>query len=253
MPVLSPSGQTIFTIGDLANEVMYRLENRGTSADLNRIYIWLRDAILEISGDPDYRDDFDDLEVWGVLYNLTGGPIGTSVQEYPFVNFIQQGDYNTSTLDVLIWTDYPTNTIRKKLLPTHYQDTDKSTNIPSIPAQWYRFADTLGFDPPPNQNYQVQIRMLRRHPINDFALSLTEILLPREWNEILVWAAVLRGFMELLQFEKANEVRSLMYGDKRHPDMAGLIYSIKKRRDREAWREQQALRPLIQGSCWGQS
>ncbi len=176
----------------------------------------------------------------------------TTVQEYPFSGFVPAGDYNLSTLDVLLWTDFPNNTVRKKLLPSHYQDTDKATNQPSIPAQWYRFADTLGFDPPPNQNYQVQIRLLRRHPINDAALNLTVILLPREWNEILVWSAVLRGFMELLQFEKAAEVRTMLYGDPRHPDKVGLISGIKKRRGREAWREQQALRPMIQGSCWGQ-
>lgn len=252
MPVLSPSGQIQFQIKDLENEVMFKLENRGTSFDLARIDIWLRDAILEISGNPDYRDDFDDLEEFGPQFNLTGGPVGTAVQEYSFNNFIPAGDYNLSTLDVLLWTDFPTNTVRKKLQPSHYQDTDKSTNQPSIPAQWYRFADTLGFDPPPNQNYQVQIRLLHRHPINDAALNLTVILLPREWNEVLVWSAVIRGFMELLQFEKAAEVRTMLHGDPLHPEKPGLIYSIKKRRGREAWREQQSLRPIIHGSCWGQ-
>jgi hypothetical protein len=230
-------------IQDLETEVIIRCENRTT--DTARADIWIQNALLEISGNPDYRDEFDDLEEYGPQYNLT-----PSTQEYAFSNIVPAGDYNLSTLDVLLWTDYPTNTIRKKLQPTHYQDADKFQQAMSIPAEWYRFADTIGFNPVPNQPYQVQARILRRHPFTS-PLNQTVILLPQEWNEILIWAAAMRGFMELLEFEKAGEIRTLLQGDPKYPDKQGLIGSVKKRRRREAWRDTSSLRPVIRGYGWG--
>lgn len=250
----------VTTIANLESEVILKCENR--TSDTARADIWIRDAILEISGNPDYRDDFDDLEILGLLTNLTGGAIGVSVQEYPFSNFLPSPGgttiYNLSTLDVMLWIDFPTNNIRRKLNPSHYQEADKIVTYPSIPTSWYRFADTLGFDPPPNQNYQVQCRVLQRHPFVDFFnavgnLNTTTVLLPLEWNEIIEWAAAMRGFMELLEFDRAAQLRNMLYGDPKHPDKVGLISSVKKRRSREAWREQQPLRPIVQGSTWGSS
>lgn len=241
-------------ISNLESEVILRVENQTTQTA--RADVWIRDSILEIAGNTDYRDDFDQLEEFGPLFNLTGGPVGVSVQEYPFSNFIPIGDYNISTLDVMLWTDFPTNQIRKKLNPSHYQEADKFNQFPSIPCDWYRFADTLGFDPPPNQNYQTQIRIMRRHPITDYfnaqgLLNTTVILLPTEWNEVIIWMATMRGFMEFLNFERAGTIRTLLYGDPKDQKNPGLIQSIKKRRDLEAWRDAQPLRPVIQGSCWG--
>jgi hypothetical protein len=103
----------------------------------------------------------------------------------------------------------------------------------------------------PNAAYQVQARVLRRHPITDAALSTTVILLPREWNEVLEWAAAIRGFMELLEYEKAAAVRSLLYGDPKHPEKPGLIEGVKKRRKREAWRQTVGLRPVVAAYGWG--
>jgi hypothetical protein len=237
---------TTFIIADLAPEVIARVENR--TSDLNRADIWLRDTLLEISGNADYRDEFDNLEVLGPTANLT-----PNVQEYPFSLIITSGDYNLSTLDVMVWTDFPTNQIRKKLIPSNYQDTDRFVNSVSIPAEWYRFADTIGFNPTPNQPYQVQARFLMRHPINDAALDQTQILLPREWNEILIWTAAERGFMELLEYEKAATIHKIIFGDPENPTKPGLVNGVKKRRRLEAWRDTVPLRPVIRGYGYGSS
>jgi hypothetical protein len=247
-----PSMQTSFLISDLENEVILRVENRTT--DTGRADVWLRDAILEISGNPDYRDDFDQLEVLGPTYNLT-----ISQQEYAFSNLVPpqslplQSGYNMSTLDIFMWIDYPTNQIRRKLNPTHYQDSDKFQQALSLPTEWYRFGDSVGFNPVPNQAYQVQARILQEHPIDDTTLRDTQILLPREWNEVLIWSAAMRGFAELLEFEKSQEIRTMLQGDPKFPGKTGLIESIKKRRKREAWRTEQPLRPVLRGYGWGTS
>jgi hypothetical protein len=255
MPILGPIQQgplpVQFTIQQLENEVLLRCENK--VSDISRTDVWLRDALLEITSNPDFRNEFDLLEEFGPTFNLTPPsgqpPVGT--QEYAFSNIVPIGDYNVATLDVLIWQDPPTNSIRRKLGMSHYQKADNFQPTFSLPTEWYRFADTIGFTPVPDKAYQVQARILRQHPINDNQLNQTQILIPREWNEILVWAAVERGFMEYLEYEKATKVHILLYGDPKHPDRVGLIEGRKKRREMEGFRTEQALRPVYRKMMYG--
>lgn len=245
MPILTPT-QTSFYIRDLEPNVVKKVENRTTeAADIDR---WIRDALLEIAGNPEYRESFDQLEVTGPQFNLTQG-----TQEYSFSNFVPTGDYNIQTFDVMLWVDYPTNSVRRKLQQTDFRDSDKFQMTQSIPSEFYRFGDNIGFNPTPNQPYQVQGRIMRRHPINDISTRDTLIRLPREWYEVIEWSAALRGFMELLEFEKAANVRQLLHGDPKHPELPGLIQGVKIRRRQEAWMQEQPLRPIIRGYGWGRN
>jgi hypothetical protein len=90
--------------------------------------------------------------------------------------------------------------------------------------------------------------MLRQHPINA-TLNQTQILIPNDWNEILVWAAVQRGFMEYLEYEKAQKVHMLIYGDPKYPNRPGLLEARKKRREFEAHRTEEPLRPVYRRIC----
>lgn len=244
MPILTPTGLQ-FTIGDLVPEVILRTENHTT--DANRAAIWIRDSLIEISSNPDFRDDFDQLQVFGTPGNLTVG-----VQEYDETKlWIPLGDTNLATLDFLIWLDYPTNTIRKKLEYMSFQESDRFQPLNSLPTQWYRFNKFIGFNPVPDKPYQVQPRILRFHPINDNVLTMTIILLPREWNHILVLAAVEHGFIEYNEYEKANAVHMLLYGDPDRPKDPGLIKKAKRRNERERWRSSAQLRPIYKPVCYG--
>jgi len=243
MPVLVGSVLQ-FSIGDLGPEVIFKVENRTT--DLSRAYVWLRDALLEITANPDYRDEFAELEELGPAFLLTGSTTPSlSVQEYAEGNIIPTGDVNLATLDILIWTDPPFNTKRQKLDPSHYQEADKSVVTVAQPISWYRFGNSIGFYPSPDKNYQVQARILRMHPIADNALQTTSILIPRDWNEVLVLAAAERGFIELNEYEKAAALHKLLHGDPKYPEKPGLINGRKKKRAREAWRTSQGLRPVV--------
>src|SRR5690348_8782481 len=153
-------------ISDLESEVILKVENRTT--DTARADVWLRDSLVEIAGNPDYRDSFPELEVVGPTFNLTGGPIGVSIQEYDENNFITVADFNIKSLLFFIWTDFPTNSNRKQLIPTSYQDATTFTSQSSLPVEWYRYGGNIGFEPTPNQNYQVQADYMRRHPFVDF-------------------------------------------------------------------------------------
>jgi hypothetical protein len=244
MPVLNPNGVLVFNIGDLDSEVLIRTENK--TSDLSRADIWLRDALLEITSDPDFRNEFDQLEIYGVQYALV-----PQQQEYLESLLIPTGDVNMATLDILIWQDPPTNSIRRKLMQSHYQKADNFQPTFSLPTEWYRFGNTIGFTPVPDKAYQVQTRMLMMHPINDNDLPLTSILIPRDWNEVLIWAAVQRGFAEYLEYEKAASIYKMLHGDPKYPNRLGLLESRKKRREQEAHRTEEALRPVYRPSCYG--
>jgi hypothetical protein len=207
--------------------------------------VWLRDALLEITADPELRGEFDELEVYGPAFALSGSlTIGTSVQEYDFSNLQPPGDYNVNILDILMWTDPPTNSNRIRLVETSYQDADRISPYPGQPVKWYRFNNLVGFTPPPMMNYQVQVRMYRMHPIGDDPAETT-ILIGRNWNEVLIWAAVMRGYAELEQYEKASNVKAMLYGDPKYPTKPGLITARKMRREKERWTRQAALRPIV--------
>lgn len=235
---------TSFTIGQLASEVIIRCENRTT--DINRAQIWLRDALLEISGSPDYRDDFVELEELGPIVNLT-----PQQQEYSETTFIPTGDVPSLAADIMIWTDYPANTVRRKLDVSHYQKVDKFVPIYALSTEWYRFGPNIGFNPVPDQPYQVQARMVKMHPINDANLGATVILLPRDWNEVLIMAAVIRGFVELLEYEKSEKVRTQLYGDPDNKAQPGLIFHVKRKRRKEQWRMEQRLTVVNRPYGWG--
>ena len=201
---------------------------------------------MEISGNPDYRDDFQELEMFGMPVNLSN-----NVQEYPESTFIPPGEVNVATLDILIWIDFPTNTIRRKLDWAHYQKTDRFQPVFSLPTEWYRFGGMFGFNPVPDKTYQVQPRILRMHPIIDDAIAETPILLSRDWNEILIWAAAQRGFMELMEYEKASAIHTLLYGDPDNKNQPGLIFHVKRKRRKEEFRSEGRLTVMKRPYMWG--
>lgn len=244
MPVLGPGTGFQTKIADLESEVLLRTENR--TQDASRADVWIRDALLEISGSPDYRDDFVELEVLGPTSNLV-----SNQQEYPEEQFFQLGDVASLIDDLMIWVDFPTNKIRRKLDASHYQKSDRFTPVFSLPTEWYRYSGIIGFNPIPDVPYQVQARTVRMHPINDNQLNQTIILLPRDWNEVLVMAAVQRGFIELMEYEKANKVHTQLYGDPDNKAQPGLIFHVKRKRRKEAWRSESRLTVVKRPIMWG--
>lgn len=226
------------TIADVENEVIKKVENR--TSDVARARIWIRDSVLEITGNPDFRNEFDELEILGPTYNLV---VGT--QEYAFSNFITAPDVNLATLDFFLWTDPPTNATRRQLTNMDYQEADRINPTNGQPTKWYRFGDTVGFVNRPDKTYQTRARILRQHPIDDVTLQNTVLLVPRDWLEIVCYAAAMRGFIELLEYEKADMIRKLLMGDPKYPDRPGLMYGRKKRKEREDWRKQKTLAPVM--------
>lgn len=246
------------TIADLEAEVVQKLENR--TSNTNNIDRYIRDALIEITSNPDLRDSFPDLEVRGPTFNLQGGPISFSVAEYPETSLIWPQDDNVKILNIIIWIDLPVNIRSQKLNPGVYQESDEFRQGPSLPVDWYRIGHQIGFDPTPDRNYLVQATYQRRHPITDWfntdgLLNTTQILMAEEWFEAIEWLSAMRGYMELLNYQRAQEIDQMIWGK---PDpqnsgerLPGLVTNIKTTRQGERWLRQQPLRPIIRSSCWG--
>jgi hypothetical protein len=129
---------------------------------------------------------------------------------------------------------------------THYQDADRGvTPTGGTPSEWYRFGDNIGFNPIPNQNYQVQARILRFHPIDWPDLENTVILLNPDWHEVVMWGGVERGFLQLLEYDKAAAIHNLIHGDPKYPTKVGLLQGAKKRRKKEGFRKTGVMRPIV--------
>jgi hypothetical protein len=240
------------TIQNLEASVLRKVENR--TSDTGLADQWIRDSLLEIASDADFRSDFAELEVLGPTFNLTA-----NTNTYPETDFFSSGLILDTMLDITLWIDYPSNTESRKLDPSHYQEIDKlQTSIPSTPIEWCRFGGNIIFFPTPDQAYQTQARGIQQHPITDYFnaagnLNTTVILLPNDWLEAIVYGAALRGFNDLGQYDSAAAIRSQLYGDPSQPGLIGLLKGRKKKREREAWRstETNMLRPRIRRiSAW---
>jgi hypothetical protein len=224
------------TIGDLGSEVVKKVENR--TSDLTRTYQWVKEALWELSSSGELRDEFDELEVLGAPFVLTPG-----VREYDFSNLALPNDYNDGTLDIRLWRDPPTNSIFFRLNSMSFQQADNYYNK-GMPSAWYRFADMFGFDMIPEASYQVQARYQRQHPISN-PIESTTVLLPNDWLDVTVLVAAHKGFIELNEYEKAEALHTILFGDPRGNGKIGVIQRRKKRFEREAWRKEQPLRVMV--------
>lgn len=101
------------------------------------------------------------------------------------------------------------------------------TTAQGPPVIWAPFKTSQVFRPVPDRSYVITRRFWKR-PIVDMTststINATELLIPDNWMEILTYTAAMRGFIDLEDRQKGQELRILLYGDPKHPaDNPGLI------------------------------
>lgn len=190
----------------------------GNRTDLSaRIPIWTANAYIELASNI----PFPDLEATDVLSTVgSSGP-----QNFPPAN--DTYDYPTNAQGILSCTIIVQNVpypVSKKNI--EYID-QYPTLYPGRPVIWAPFNYHQIFRPVPDQSYQV-IRRFWTRPVVDFTststINATILSLPPDWLEIVDYTSALRGFMELKDYEKAQGIRIILYGDPKHPqDNPGLI------------------------------
>lgn len=173
----------------LKSEVVARLGNR---TDINsRVERWINHAFFELLLNP--RFSFFELDT------LT-----------TFSTVAAQASYDLTVIAPTLWIilSLRDNTNERHLARSHHQVIDRMTTTPGQPARYYRFAQTVVFDPVPDNVFQMQLRY-RIRP-GDQASGSNFAGLGTEWEEPLVVLSTVKGFEALDQRDKATQQRQLL-------------------------------------------
>lgn len=202
-------------ISDREAFVKQKLGNRSDLDD--RIRTWLRDSYLEFSS----AYPFD--ELLSTSDTLTAG--GTDVYNYPS---------GVRALRSLSLIDSNKQSILMERRNIRYIDSYSTTarSRPSMYATWViqnpgSITRFITVRPIPDRAYTLRWRTWLSAVIAP-QIEATELQIPDDWLEIVDYGATLRGFSELLEHDRAQAIRDLLFGfidptsGKRQP---GLIAS----------------------------
>ena len=223
-------------IADFLNKVKANLQNRSdvTEAATNpemRPSAWLRDAIREITA----SQPFAELQVTGPVVTIGPG-LGWQGSNfaYPVSMFLNPGDDVTLTEDPAIFLasnqaaglpirPVPVQTINQMVsgnLVAYGMNFIKLKAFQSeifipggVPYKYTRWNTQFFFGPQPGQQYLVYLPYQKRHPFHDSNLPSSLILMPRDWHDIIAYAAAERGAIALRWNDQANFIHTLLYGD----------------------------------------
>src|SRR5215831_804099 len=193
-------------IGDLVNDVADLLGNR---SDINtRISKWIAYGYRDIG----HAIPFEELEEtdYTLLVPNLGG------YDYPI------GARAIKSMTMGFPAGKPTS--RRPLRKRNIKILDRyNLSTPGTPSIWAPFKNQFHVRPVPDQGYPLIIRFWKKVQLDQMDINNTELLVPDDWVEIVQYQAQIRGFMGLLEFDKAAAVRTMLYGNPKQPDKPGLL------------------------------
>lgn len=218
-------------ISDRLASVQTKLGNR-SDLDL-RIYNWLRDAYIEMA----YAYSFDELQDSEDQSSVDG----TSKYNYPSSVGVNNAEVRAIESLALIDTNGQSILLDRKSIRIIDEYSTEVESRPSIYATWNEQTATgvqrfIELRPvPDSSDYTLRWRVWLE-PIIESTVQNTYLRCPLDWLEIIDYGASIRGFTELLEHDRANATRDLLYGfidptsGRRQP---GLIASRMTRRQAE--------------------
>jgi len=205
-------------ITDRAEGVKQKLGNRSDLAA--RIYLWLRDAYIELA----MAYPFDEL-LSTVDVSTVGGTNETGTYTYP------TGVRAIRSLALIDTSSKQSTTLERKNIRIIDNFNTATLSKPAIYCTWVlqtpAFVRQVFLRPLPDKVYTLRWRVWMKPTINA-TVENTELAVSDDWLEIVDYCAALRGFTELLEHDRATAIRDLLYGfidprsGKRQP---GLIAS----------------------------
>lgn|SRR5574342_157791 len=175
------------TFDTIRAEVKKRLGNRLDIDD--RLPIWINDAYFELLMEPEYTFyELDTIHLFDTVAN--------------------QRVYDLSLVAglwfILMVRDM---TNEREIRKTSIKVMDRLSQTTGQPNRYARFADTLELDPTPDDVYTIRIRF--RYRPNELVAG-SEMLINREWNEVITVLATIKGYEALEQPDKAGAARQLL-------------------------------------------
>jgi hypothetical protein len=217
-------------INDRVARVQQMLGNRTDVTP--RIYQWLIDAYVEIA----MSTAFETLEDTFNILTANGS------DTYNYLD----GWRAVTTVHIQLPAANPT-TIRR-LRKRNIRNIDSfPTTSKGQPTMYANYGSAFVLRPVPDNSYNMIVRVWLK-PVIAAPQQSTPIALPDDWLEVLDWMAVLRGHTELLERDKAQEVRTILYGgmDPRSGKVIpGLIKMKMTQRQAEYGDEEYGIRPRV--------
>lgn len=216
------------TISDFVPKVRSRMGGR-TDIDA-RITDWLAQAYQELA-----EYDLETLETSDTFATVDG----TDSYAYPT-------DARAIKSLVLLNDTTPVPLTKKNInIVRRYQTANEA-----VPAIWAPYGANILLRPVPNDTYTVNRDYWLKPQIDiedsESTKNAVDVLLPLDWNEILIASAVEKGHLELVERDKAMEVHQLIHGDP-HPTK-GFPGMLKERLNRNAMENassEYGMRPRI--------
>lgn len=173
----------------LVSEITQRLGNR---SDITaRVPIWLNDAYMEVLLSP--RFAFFELDQSTTITTADG------TRTYSLA----------SITDLWFILSVRDTTNSQRLRRAHVREFDDIQYTEGQPNRYARFGNTLELDPTPDGTYTLTVRYRKRpSELSDGGSPV----MGREWDEVLIALAVLKGREALEQTEQAAGQRQLVEG-----------------------------------------
>lgn len=193
-------------IKDLLPDVREALQER-TDVDA-LIPRYLKKAIGEITE----SNPFEELRRTGPTVTLTA-----NTSRYSVNDFVAPGDDYTSPEAVVIFMDYPNNTVKYTLDFKTPNAIESMTSPATVgpPSRWTRYGMELVLGPVPDKPYSMFMRYQVRHPwpSDNAALLNAPIFIPESWEEIATYAAAQRIAVVKRWNDQAKVCHDILYGD----------------------------------------
>lgn len=237
-------------VSDLIIGTRRKLAGR-TDQDQN-IPLWIKAAILELTE----NFPFEELKVTGPVVNFV---IGQS--QYAATYFTNGNEKATQLYSWFRWNNST---------PTSVEDTsvqgmiikfrtmavvEPMTKVSAPPTRWTRWgSNNVIVGNNPDQAYSTYWRYQRAHyfpPDTDITeINATEIKMPDSWQELIEYAAAMRGAWELRMLDYAGAYKTLLYGDPKFQisgtdGQPGLIFQRTSQFMRDASNNERALQPIV--------
>jgi hypothetical protein len=221
--------------------------------------IWVRKTLEDLTA----KYPFEELRIKGPMVTIGPG-LGNqgSNYEYPVMQFLNAGDDLTLMENPVIFLS-PTQAQQVNLVGTgmnfgtspvgYPMDYMTPTAIQSqlfipggIPFHWTRYGQYFWFGTQPGQPFQTYLPYQRRHPFQDANLPQSPLFIPPDWQDIVEYAAAVRGAQSLRWPEQVKWLREILYGDPKNPQgRPGLLTAQDLQIERDQQKSSRQLMPIV--------
>jgi hypothetical protein len=214
------------TFADLMPKVR---NNLGGRTDITtRIYGWLEDAYKEIA----MGFDLETLEATEDNLTVAG------IDSYPYPATARA----IKALTIFNLSNQPVQLFKKNIqVVRKYQ-----AGVNGLPSLWAPFGNNYILRVIPDNAYTLTVDYWELPVIDTDDVALTEVKLPLDWMEILVYGATERGHQSLQESDKAAATHQIVFGDPRNTDATpGLLKARINRNAAESSVSDFGFRPRI--------